>query len=118
VRFYSSLRKLSLTQRMNDLSIKLAAIIVDHLKATKTESPLFYLELTYQAVGSYWPSLLLFTKNDKEKAINERISPFLTGWTSFNWIYISLGEVEKDLQEFVQIIEETENWEAGTKMLR
>jgi hypothetical protein len=118
VRYYKSLDKLSLTQRMNNLSQKIAEAIINYLRGVKIDSPLFYLELSYRAVENYWPSLVLFTELDKEKSLKEGRSPLLPDWLARGYIYIPQTEIEEDLQEFFQIMEETENWMSGTKMLR
>ena len=104
------------------LAHQMADVVVETLMRNSVDQPLAALSMCYRRVSYYLPFLEVQSLADREgakEAWGEELDweqLFLPGGRSF--IQIEKGEMEEPLQQLMQIMQNSENYDIGTTMLR
>ncbi|MDO6432934.1 hypothetical protein Q4E93_20160 [Flavitalea sp. BT771] len=113
---------MSVEALVDGLSVLMADAVVGTLLRNNVEQPLALLELSYQGVIEYLPSLEFKTVADRDELIDEHGDAvdfelmFIP--TYENMIVVENATFERPLQQLMQIMEQREDYDPGTKMLR
>jgi len=106
----------------NRLSREMADSIVETLLKKNIEQPLATLELSYRSVANYMPSLVPKSLADWDDIIAARGTEvdftllFIPGYETL--LSMDAPALERPLQQLMQIIEQTKDYDLGRNMLR
>ncbi len=109
--------KKGLKQIIRELANIYCDYLIEVLKGENYRHPLFVVELTYSYCDSYRPNVCVIHEKNKIDALNESNKYlFMSGMFSYA-IDNQPPELDELYAEFYQMIEKTDNWDAGVKML-
>jgi hypothetical protein len=106
----------------DELAVLMADAVVETLLKNNVNQPLALLELSYQNVGNYLPYLEFKTVADRDELFaqyGEAVDfeqMFIS--TYDNMIPVEDATFERQLQQLMQIMEQQQDYEIGTTMLR
>ena len=109
-------------QLIGQLSTLMSVAIVETLLSNNISQPLSLLELWYRTVDNYCPYLRYTTQQEREETIGKYGDPIF--WEAIflpnghDLIPVDPTAFERPYQQLMQIMEETDNWNLGTNMLR
>lgn len=104
------------------LAERIAESIIESLLKHDIEQPICLLELNYRRLDRYLPLIKALSLFEKEEIISHCEGPevlellFITGYN--NYIDIDSNVFEQQLQQLIQLMEEREDFDLGTDMLR
>jgi hypothetical protein len=110
---YAAPQATSLERLSADLARRIAEATVEAMRGRKKEFPLAALELSYRAVQSYVPVIVPCSERDA------RPGPCLcTAIDVRRWIELREADFSPAMVEFQERLRSTEQYDAGTQMLR
>lgn len=110
---YAAPQATSLERLSADLARRLADRTLEALRGRKKEFPLAALELSYRAVQSYVPVIIPCSERD---ALSELC--LCTAIDVRRWIQLREEDFSPAMADFQERLRSTEQYEAGTEMLR
>ena len=113
--------ELSFQELSDQVAAQIANAIAESISSSDIKSPIAIMQLSYQEVGNYEPFVTVITDED-QKTILENLPKddlleelFITGRQELN---IDSSKFERLLTAFMNKVEESENYDLATNMIR
>jgi hypothetical protein len=110
---FAARRPITLQQLSDDLSKRIAERTVDLVRSRQIQVPLAAIELSYRSVETYVPLIIPSTEQDAIPALC-----LSAAIDASRWIALPEEELAPAITDFHERVRTTEEYDAGTRMLR